>query len=183
MSRRMLCCSMLMILAACGGEKPAPAPEPAAPAKPAEPEKPATPPPAPAPAPAVTIQPDADGVVHLTGDDLMHYNANRIEVAADKPFKVELKHIGKMTADVMGHNFVLLKPGNDQMQFAAKGMAAKATMYIADEVKDQVIAHTRIVGGGETDTIEVTLPGPGTYPFLCTFPGHVGLMKGELVAK
>jgi len=83
----------------------------------------------------------------------------------------------------MGHNFVILKPGNDPMQFAMKGIAAKATDYVADEVKDQVIAKTKIVGGGESDTIEVTLPGPGEYPFVCTFPGHAGLMKGTLVAK
>ena len=48
-------------------------------------------------------------------------------------------------------------------------------------MKDQVIAHTTVVGGGESVTIEFAAPAVGEYDFLCSFPGHAALMKGKFV--
>jgi azurin len=169
------------MLTACGGDKPAPAPEPApAPTAAPEPAKPAEPAPAPAAA-TEPLKPDAEGVVRLTGDDAMKFNTNRIEIVGTK-VKLELKHIGKMPKAAMGHSFVLLKPGTDGLAFSTKAASATATDYIPEDAKASIIAHTKLVGGGESDTIEFELPGPGTYPFLCPFPGHYALMHGELVA-
>ena len=61
-------------------------------------------------------------------------------------------------------------------------MTAKATDYIPLEANDQIIVHSRLLGPGEADTIEVELA-LGTYPFLCTFPGHVALMNGQIVVQ
>jgi azurin len=33
------------------------------------------------------------------------------------------------------------------------------------------------------ETLEFTLPAPGDYPFVCSFPGHGILMRGVLKAK
>ncbi|MFI5306089.1 MAG: plastocyanin/azurin family copper-binding protein [Polyangiales bacterium] len=176
----------LLTLGCGGGEKPAaPGPE----AKPAvaeaaeakKPEPPAPPKPEAVPVAPVTAQPDAQGVVHLTGSDLMRYSATRIELKAGDKLKLELKNAGALPKEVMGHDFVLLKPGSDVTAFAAKAMGAKTTDYIPADAAE-MLAHTKLLGPGESDTIEVTLPGPGTYPYLCTFPGHVGLMNGQLVA-
>jgi azurin len=181
--------SLIGLLAlGCGGGEKAAAPGPEA--KPAvaeaaeaakKPEPAAPKPQAAAPAP-VTTQPDAKGVVHLTGSDLMRYDATRIEVKASDKIKLELKNAGALPKEVMGHDFVLLKPGSEVTAFAAKAMGAKATDYIPADAPE-MLAHTKLLGPGESDTIEITLPGPGTYPYLCTFPGHVGLMNGQLVAQ
>lgn len=182
MSRRftLVAFSIALVSACGGGDKPAPAPEPAKPA--AEPAKP-EPAPAPTPPPAadVTAKPDAEGVVRMTGDDQMKYNANRIEVEGTK-VKLELKHVGTMPKAAMGHNLVVLTPGTDPMTWAQGAAGAVKSDYIPDD-KSKIVAHTKLLGGGESDTIEFELPGPGEYPFLCSFPGHVGLMKGVLVAK
>ncbi len=169
----------------CGGGQKAPEPTPAA--APAAETKAPTPPaqPAPAaqpaaPAPVVTATPDAQGVVHLTANDQMRYSATRIEVKAGK-FKVELKNVGTLTKDVMGHDFVVLKPGNDVTAFAAKAMTAKATDYIPADASE-MITHSKLLGPGESDTVELDLTA-GTYPYLCTFPGHVGLMNGVIVVQ
>ena len=48
---------------------------------------------------------------------------------------------------------------------------------------ERVIAHTKVIGGGESDsvTFDVSKLQAGTpYEFFCSFPGHVALMKGEL---
>jgi azurin len=174
----------------CGGDKSEPAPAPADPAPATADPAPAAPaaqpaaPAAPAPgAPTATLTPDAEGVVRLTGNDQMRYNAARIEAKAGQKIKVELKNVGSLPKEAMGHNFVVLKVGMDPMAFAMKGVAAKDTEYIAPDAAGDVIAKTKILGPGESETVEFEVPGPGTYPFVCTFPGHAALMNGQLVVS
>ena len=169
---------LLLALTACGGGGPAPSAEPTAvePAKPAE-LAPAPPPP---PAAVVTAKPGPDGVVHLEGSDQMKFNATRIEAPAGK-IKLEMKNAGVLPKEAMGHNLVILKPGTDAMAFAVQQIAAKATDYVVPGAAE-VIAHTKVLGPGESETIEVELTA-GTYVYLCTVPGHVGLMNGQLVVQ
>ena len=46
---------------------------------------------------------------------------------------------------------------------------------------DEVIVHTKMLGGGESDTITFIAPENGFYTYICSFPGHWGLMKGKLI--
>ena len=47
-----------------------------------------------------------------------------------------------------------------------------------------VLAYTDIVNPNEDFTIYFRAPKEaGTYPYLCTFPGHWLVMNGELVVK
>jgi azurin len=80
---------------------------------------------------------------------------------------------------------VILKPGTDLAAFAVKCAPAKETDYIpADaESKALIIAHTKMLGGGESDTITFTAPAAGSYPYLCTFPGHFAVMQGVMTVK
>jgi azurin len=158
---------------------PAPAPAPAQPGAPGAPAAPAAQPAAVALPPAT---PDAQGVVHLTGNDQMRFSTNRIEVKAGQKIKIEFKNAGALPKDVMGHNLIVLKPGSDVNALAAKGIALKASEYIPPDAPE-IIAHTRLLGPGESQVLEFDVPGPGTYPFLCSFPGHVGLMNGQLVVQ
>jgi azurin len=185
----MFSCLLLLALASCGGDKTQiepnqPAAQPAA--QTVQPVAATQPSVVPAPAVAPSnepAKPDESGVVHITGSDQMRYSSTRIEVKAGQKVKIELKNLGALPKDVMGHDMVVLKPGSDVTAFAAKAMMAKATDYIHADAGDQMIAHTRLLGPGESQTIEFDVPGPGTYPFLCTFPGHVGLMNGQLVVE
>ena len=161
----------------CSGDKP-PAPSPSPPTP--EPVKSAA---KPVPAMALTAKPDGSGVVRITGDDIMKFNVARIEVKAGERVKLELKHIGKLAKEVMGHNLVVLTAGADPMAFAQAAVGAAESDYIPELGKAQIIAYTKLLGGGESDTIEFDLPGPGEYPFLCSYPGHAALMKGVLVAR
>ena len=41
-----------------------------------------------------------------------------------------------------------------------------------------------MLGPDEKDTVQIIAPTePGSYPYLCTFPGHFTLMKGQLIVK
>jgi azurin len=169
----------------CGGDKSAapPSPPPAAPAPQPSTQsaQPATAAPA-APAP-VTVAPDESGVVHVTASDQMRFSAGKITVKAGQPITIELKNIGTLSKEAMGHNLVVLKAGNDPTAFAMKAVAAKATDYVPSEAQDQIIAHTKLLGPGESDTIKIESLAAGTYPFVCTFPGHAAIMNGQLVVE
>lgn len=118
----------------------------------------------------------------ITGNDAMQFNKKEIKVVAGKKVKITLKHTGKMDKNVMGHNFVLLKQGVDLTAFGNKAATARDTDYIPDGGAD-VLAHTKLIGGGETVVLEFDAPAKGTYDFLCSFPGHYALMKGKFIVE
>src|SRR5213083_2363704 len=85
--------------------------------------------------------------------------------------RVVLKAIGQMPKIAMGHNFVLLKTGVSPMEVSNAAFNARATDFIPAEMKDKIIAHTTLAGGGETVEVTFTAPAkPGKYDYLCTFP-------------
>ena len=117
----------------------------------------------------------------LNSDDLMRFDKNMLLVQSGQKITLTLNHIGKMDKLIMGHNFVLLKKDVDVAAFAEKAVLAKNNEYIPEG--EEVIVYTKLLGGGESDTITFDAPEKGYYTFLCTFPGHWGLMKGKLVVK
>ena len=110
--------------------------------------------------------------VALEGTDQMTFNIKEIKAKAGQTINVTLKHVGNMPKDKMGHNFVLLKKGVDVAAFGMEAMKAGLDKdYIPNDGAD-VIAHTKLLGGGETDTISFKAPEPGTYEYICSYPGH-----------
>lgn len=124
--------------------------------------------------------------IELTGSDQMQFGSKALEATVGDTIVLTLKHIGALPKVAMGHNFVLLKSGTKVPEFAMEAMKAVATEYIpADEAsKKAIVAHTKLVGGGESDTVTFAAPTePGAYPYVCTFPGHFGIMQGVLTVK
>jgi len=87
-----------------------------------------------------------------------------------------------MGKKVMGHNFVLLKRGVSLIAFGNKAATASANEYIPEGTQD-IIAYTKLIGGGETAVIEFDAPEVGIYDFLCSFPGHYAIMKGKFIVE
>lgn len=127
--------------------------------------------------------PTEENVLVIEGNDQMQFNTNELKAVAGKPIKLTLKHVGKIPKEAMGHNLVILQEGTDQAAFALKANDAKATDYIPESEKASIITHTKLIGGGEEDTIEFTINKKGSYPFICSFPGHVAMMKGVLIVE
>jgi len=180
-----------LFLIACGGSEPTsetkktagPAAKTEAVSKKAAPTPPPTPKPAAEPEVPVVVDDGTTVTINLTADDAMKFNTAEIKIAAGRTVKLNLKHIGKMPAKMMGHNFVLLAQGTDMAAFSAAGVTAPDSDYIAKAMADKVIAQTKMLGGGESDSIEFKAPAAGTYDFLCTFPGHSAIMKGKLIVS
>ena len=125
----------------------------------------------------------AENVLVIEGNDQMQFSTNELKAVAGKPITLTLKHVGKTPKEAMGHNLVILQEGTDEAAFATKAMNAKDTDYIPASEKASIVAHTKLLGGGEQDKIEFTIDKKGTYNFLCTFPGHFAMMKGVLIVE
>lgn len=132
--------------------------------------------------PAAPAIPDA---VELTieGNDAMKYNLDRLEAYVGQEVTLTLVHTGKLAKAAMGHNWVLLAKGTDAATFATAAMVATETDYIPADMETAMIAHTSMVGGGETTSVTFTAPASGVYDFICSFPGHFALMKGSFVSR
>lgn len=118
--------------------------------------------------------------ITINSNDQMRFDLNEIKVKAGETIKLTLNHKGKLPKNVMGHNFVLLTQGTDVAKFAQLAMNEKDSEYIPAK---GVIAHTKLIGGGESTTIEFTAPKKGTYNFVCSFPGHYAMMKGKFIVE
>jgi azurin len=119
--------------------------------------------------------------LEISGNDLMQYDKQSLAVPATcKDITVTLHHGGKLAKDVMGHDWVLVNTP-DLAAVANDGISAGiANNYIKPGDK-RVLAHTSIVGGGETTSVTFSasaLKAGGSYSYLCTFPGHSALMHG-----
>lgn len=125
----------------------------------------------------------ASNVLVIEGNDQMQFNIKELRATAGQLITLTLKHAGKTPKEAMGHNLVILQEGTDEAAFAAKAMNTKETDYIPASEKASIIAHTKLLGGGEEDTIKFTITKKGTYNFLCSFPGHFAMMKGILIVE
>ena len=117
----------------------------------------------------------------LNSYDNMMYDKKTIEVKYGKNIMLTLNHKGKIGKEFMGHNFVLLKKGVNVDEFAKKATLAKSNDYIPNS--DETIAFTKMLGGGESTTISFMAPEAGTYTYICSFPGHYMIMRGELIVN
>jgi azurin len=119
--------------------------------------------------------------LEITGTDAMQFDKKELSVAADcTQVELTLHHSGKLPAQAMGHNWVLTKSA-DMAGVASDGVAAG---FANDHIKKgdtRVIAHTKIIGGGQSTS--VTFPTSAlkkgeSYTYFCSFPGHSSIMKG-----
>jgi len=120
--------------------------------------------------------------LEITGNDLMQYDKKELKADADcTTIELTLKHIGKLPAASMGHNWVLAKTA-DITAVSNDGLSAGLPANYVKPGDKRVIAHTKVVGGGESDTIKIpasALKKGEDYSYECTFPGHSALMKGK----
>jgi azurin len=117
----------------------------------------------------------------IAANDQMQFDRQQLSAPAScKQITVTLHHLGKLPKEAMGHDWVLVNAA-DLSAVANAGVGAGiANDYIAPGDR-RVIAHTRVIGGGDTATVtfaSALLQKGVSYAYLCTFPGHSALMHG-----
>lgn len=121
--------------------------------------------------------------IRLHAGENMRFDDELFRVRVAKKIKLIFKNTGLKSATSMTHNVVVLKKGTDIADFADAVRDAKNEEYVPASVAPLVIAHTRLVSGGDSDQVEFTIPEAGVYDFICSFPGHWGTMQGKIVAE
>jgi azurin len=121
--------------------------------------------------------------LEISGTDQMQFDKKELVVAPDcTQVELTLKHAGKLPAQAMGHNWVLTKTA-DVAGVANEGMSAGLPKDYIKAGDNRVIAHTKVVGGGQTTSVTfptAKLTKGGAYTYFCSFPGHSAVMKGTL---
>lgn len=130
--------------------------------------------------PAATVK---DCATTITANDAMQYDVGAITVPAScTKFTINLKHAGTMPATAMGHNVVITK-ASDRDAVDKDGMAAGASAGYVKAGDARVIAHSKVVGGGESTSVTFDpkkIKDGGPYEFFCSFPGHATMMHGTI---
>ncbi len=123
----------------------------------------------------VTVNVKAVGETMTT----MAYEPKRLEVPAGSVVTLVLENTAE--SEAMIHNLVIIKAGK-QTEVSEAGLEAGSTAgYVPDN--DNIIAATSLAQPGETVEVKFNAPdSPGTYQFICTYPGHTA-MKGVFLVK
>lgn len=127
------------------------------------------------PAQAVTV---ADGdtlTIQSVGADLS-YDITEINAKAGTQFTLEYVNDSNMP-----HNVVFVNSEADINPVGIAALQALDTDYIPMNMEESMFGWTELARPGDTVYITVTVPEqPGTYPYICTYPGHFTMMQGRL---
>jgi uncharacterized cupredoxin-like copper-binding protein len=115
----------------------------------------------------------AGGLEFSTDGGNLKFDKATMEAAAGE---ITVKFSNAAPTPGLLHNWVLVKPGEED--------AAVAESVAPDFVPTKTfIGHTKTIDAGKSDETKFTVE-PGTYTYLCTFPGHYAAgMKGTLTVK
>jgi uncharacterized cupredoxin-like copper-binding protein len=106
----------------------------------------------------------------------------RLRVSGGKRLKMRFEN-----PDLMQHNLVIVAPGSaEETGLLADQLATKPDGprrgFVPESVK--VLLASPLLNPGQHADLEWEVPRvPGVYPFLCTFPGHWRVMRGEIVVE
>ncbi|HLV23613.1 MAG TPA: plastocyanin/azurin family copper-binding protein [Moheibacter sp.] len=120
--------------------------------------------------------------ISIKATDDMKFDKTEFTVKADEEITLNFTNAGVLPIETMGHNVVVLEKNTDVAQFANASAKAKETDFISELYLTDIVAHTKLLGPGESETIKFNLKEPGEYTFICTFPGHWIAMKGTITA-
>ncbi|MGK0187060.1 MAG: azurin [Verrucomicrobiales bacterium] len=107
------------------------------------------------------------------------YTVTEFKVKPGQPVKLVFSN-----PDITAHNLLIVKPGaQEEIGIAGNEMAKDPSGLQKGFIpkSKKILHHTRLLNQNEAQTLRFKAPlKPGIYPYLCTFPGHWVIMKGEM---
>ena len=99
------------------------------------------------------------------------------ELTASAGSQVRVAFQNNATSAALEHNWVLIEAGTEDA-VAAAGLTAGAGNDWIPKDDPNVIAFVPLIDGGASGEVSFPAPPPGTYAYICSFPGHSGTMRG-----
>ena len=109
----------------------------------------------------------------------MEYDKKALEVPAGCTVKLNIKSTSPDAS--MPHNWVLVHKGTME-KVATEGLQAGRDRSFVPDSPD-VLVFSKLLGPNEEETLTFPAPPPGTYEFVCTYPGHWSIMNGVFEVK
>lgn len=115
----------------------------------------------------------------------MRYTVNQFAVKTGQPVKIVFSN-----PDATDHNLLIVQPDAlEEVGMAANAMAKDPknanSDFIPAEKRSLIIEASPMIGPTRKAQVHVLRfiapTEPGIYPFVCTFPGHWVVMKGDMV--
>lgn len=133
----------------------------------------------------VLVSPVNARTVVIQGFDTMKFDVNKITASPGEKLTVTLVNAGNIPKATMGHNWVLLKLGEDPSAYASAAITAVKDGFEPKSLSKKVVASIPMLGPKESASVTFTVPSKaGTYAYLCSFPAHaLAGMRGVLVVK
>lgn len=111
--------------------------------------------------------------------DTLKYNSDVISL----PKNADINVIFKNESVGLEHNWVVVD-ASDKDAVLADAIAAGPDNEWIKPSDPRVLAYTKLVKPGETDSLTMTTPASGNLVVICTFPGHAaGGMVSEITLK
>ena len=135
--------------------------------------------------PATVRASDAEKSVAIIANDSLRFDVTKITASPGQALHVQLTNQGTLPKAVMGHNWILLDGGIEASAYAMAAASAAAEHYQPKALGTHVLASIPLLGPKENGDVTFNAPSkPGTYTFLCSFPGHFQAgMRGVLIVK
>src|SRR5207244_2222221 len=103
----------------------------------------------------------------------MKYSVTAFEVRPGQKVSINLTNKGTTLKTAGGHDLVVLQKNTNVNRFLEAASLEASHDYVSSGSQKDVLASTKLLGPGETDTITFTAPYvPADYDFVCSFPGH-----------
>jgi azurin len=116
--------------------------------------------------------------VGTLGDELAY---DVVEIRARAGSEITVDFVNRSGG--MPHNIVFVNSASDINPVGLAALEASKTDYVPQDEIERIFGFTAMAGPGETVSVTIQVPEePGTYPYICTYPGHFTVMQGELIA-
>jgi len=123
----------------------------------------------------------ADVVIGCIPERLM-FDKTEFTVKAGQPVRLTL-----INPDATQHNLVIVEAGAlEEVGMAGNEMAKDPSGFSKGFIPDspKILHHTKLLEPDTAEALRFIAPKkPGVYPYLCTFPGHWVVMKGDMVVE
>lgn len=127
-------------------------------------------------------QPGLQSVTIKAIPERLLFDVREFQVKAKAPVKLVFEN-----PDVTPHNFLIVQPGAaDEIGIAGNEMAKDASGMAKNFIPDnpKILHKIKLLNQGDSETLRFNAPEtPGRYPYICSFPGHWLVMKGEMVVE
>lgn len=129
--------------------------------------------------PPMTVTGTATDTIELTSEgSTLQFLPDRISAAAGTRVLLRYENGGDLP-----HNFALFRSDEAIDRAVSAAYEAEASGYVPPSAGGELIAYSPLISPGQTAEMELVVPPPGQYTYICLFPGHAQMMLGTLTSR